>query len=373
MTRTPVRTLILLGTSGLGGAERQAVLLARHLAGDPRMRVTVAAPGHGVVPDLCAAAGLPFLAVPAFESRRMAVCLARMLGAALRLRRARPDLLLPFTWPANILCGIFRRTTGASWALWNQRDAGIGRLVPGLERRAIAGCTGYAANSPPGVDFLTGTLGLDPQRVDLVPNVLALPPARLDRAGWRARLEIAGQRPAAVMLANLQRHKDHATLLRSWALLPPPRPLLILAGRPDDTASALRTLAAELGVADDVRWPGAVDDVAGLLSACDLGLFSSPSEGCPNGLIEAMGAGLPCVASDIPGIRFAAPHGCLLVPAGDPAAFAAAIGRLLVDLPLRETLRLQARSAAERFSPESALAAAARAVSRATHGQWQPA
>ena len=80
-----------------------------------------------------------------------------------------------------------------------------------------------------------------------------------------------------------------------------------------------------------VHLMGAVDDVAELLSAADVFVSMSRSEGLPNAVMEAMACGLPCVLSDIP------PHREMLdgaeatlgelVPAGDPVAAGAALHR----------------------------------------------
>jgi glycosyltransferase involved in cell wall biosynthesis len=83
-----------------------------------------------------------------------------------------------------------------------------------------------------------------------------------------------------------------------------------------------------------------VDDVAGLLGACDMGVLSSRSEGLPNALLESMAAGLPVVATDIAGVREAlgidedredrdAPGEACLAPVGDSAAMAQRILALM--------------------------------------------
>ena len=64
----------------------------------------------------------------------------------------------------------------------------------------------------------------------------------------------------------------------------------------------VEALIQELKIVSSVRLVGEVPDLANLLGALDLGVFSSRFEGCPNGVLECMAAGLPVVATDIPGI-----------------------------------------------------------------------
>jgi glycosyltransferase involved in cell wall biosynthesis len=145
------------------------------------------------------------------------------------------------------------------------------------------------------------------------------------------------------MIANLHANKDHATLLRAWRDLVSGwnakrrKPVLVLAGRHDGAYESLTALAAELKIDDSVRFLGPVSDVCGLLSAIDLGVFSSRSEGCPNAVLETMAAGLPVVATDSEGIReVVGPAGArLLAAAGDSAALATVLTTLANDTQLR--------------------------------------
>ncbi|MFA7430753.1 MAG: glycosyltransferase family 4 protein, partial [Rhodospirillaceae bacterium] len=68
-------------------------------------------------------------------------------------------------------------------------------------------------------------------------------------------------------------------------------------------ADSLRARAAELGVADALDLAGLVEDVTGELQAADLLVSTSHYEGAPMGILEAMGQGVPVVASDVPGTR----------------------------------------------------------------------
>jgi glycosyltransferase involved in cell wall biosynthesis len=114
----------------------------------------------------------------------------------------------------------------------------------------------------------------------------------------------------------------------------------------------LKTQAIELGVADRVKFAGFQEDVAALHEAADLFAFPSVSEGFGNALAEALLAGLPVVASDLPVIRTEVLGGrpaAALVPAGDAAAFAAALDWLIPDAVGRAALGRAARDAGARF------------------------
>ena len=83
------------------------------------------------------------------------------------------------------------------------------------------------------------------------------------------------------------------------------------------------------------------------LSAADIFAFPSRDEGFPVAPIEAMSAGLPCVAATAPGItdifEGGEASGAVLVPVDDPAAFADALVRLIDDAALCEELGRRAR------------------------------
>ncbi len=67
--------------------------------------------------------------------------------------------------------------------------------------------------------------------------------------------------------------------------------------------AALRAQAEQLGIAERVRFLGFHEDVTALHAAADLFIFPSLSEGFGNALVEALVAGLPVVASNLPAIR----------------------------------------------------------------------
>jgi len=85
-----------------------------------------------------------------------------------------------------------------------------------------------------------------------------------------------------------------------------------------------------LGLEDNLRLLDQVEDVAELYSAADVFVASSPAEGVPFAVIEALSSGVALAATDIPGHALLADQlGAARLAPGEPGAMAAAIGALL--------------------------------------------
>ncbi|HEU4431869.1 MAG TPA: glycosyltransferase [Pyrinomonadaceae bacterium] len=338
----------------LGGAERQALILARHLFEKEQAAVEVwGLNKSGPVTQMCDQIGVPWRIVPfPFKGGRVArsIALARI---ALSLRRARPDLLLPYTFVPNVLCGLVWRWVGARACVWNQRDEGRMPFFADWARAAVKRTPIFISNSEVGAEFLRNDLGVDSSRIRVIENGVSMSPALEDRSAWRARLGIDDECFVACMVANLHDNKDHPTLLRAWKLVVDAfnnqTPVLVLAGRCDGAYQSLASLSRELKLNGHVRFAGQVMDVPGLLGAVDLGVFSSVNEGCPNGVLESMSAGLAVAATDIDAIRslVGARSSELLAPPKDHEALAGVIMKLAKDSGLRVTIGAENRQRVE--------------------------
>jgi glycosyltransferase involved in cell wall biosynthesis len=171
-----------------------------------------------------------------------------------------------------------------------------------------------------------------------------------ERASAARRLRRRDGRLVVGMVARLDPIKDQATLIRAFAEVAQAHPQaeLWLIGD-GERAWALCDLAAAEAVAGRVVFWGPRSDVPELLGQMDLFAFSTgPNEGFGIALIEAMAAGLPVVASDVPACREVLNDGAagVLVPAGDHARLAQAIGGLLSSERQRAALGDQARQRA---------------------------
>jgi glycosyltransferase involved in cell wall biosynthesis len=307
------RIFFIFWGSELGGAERQGVLFARYMKFELGADVHVwglGAKGTGRVTELCTEYGLPWLAVAFDWSNNRRDRLRELFRFALRLRKERPDILLPYTWLPNVVCGLTWRFTGARTCLWNQRDEGRGLNTGLWHRWAVRLISNFVSNSTIGKEALIKLYGISENSIKVIHNGVFLADPVNDRATWRNRLGIPLNCIVATMVANLHANKDHPTLMRAWRIvlerdkdIASPPPVLLLAGRFDNRVNELKAVAYDLELGKSVRFLGKVDDIAGLLLASDLCIHSSLTEGLPNGILEAMATGLPVVATDISGIR----------------------------------------------------------------------
>jgi len=153
-------------------------------------------------------------------------------------------------------------------------------------------------------------------------------------AADRAELGVAPGRLVIGSVGCLAPRKDYGTLLDAVAALAGRglEPALVLVGDGDERPR-LERRAAELGIADRVRFLGERADVERLLPLFDVFVLSSRDEGIPNALLEAMAAGRPAVATAVGGTPEVLEDGRTgwLVPPGDPPALAAALATALVD------------------------------------------
>ena len=345
------RVIFVFGSLELGGAERQALILARHLVEHEQATVEVWGFNQsGPVAEICEQHGIRWRVVPyPFEAGHL-TRFGSLVKLALMLRKARPDVLLPYTLVPNVACVLAWKWTGARLCVWNQRDEGLVPVKSWWERAAVRRASQFISNSTAGERYLTSKLEVSPAKVHVVPNGIEDVRPKLDRRAWREQLDIDDTSFVACMVANLHFNKDHQTLLREWSTVmvsmqkQKRSAVLVLAGRHDNAYQSLVAVTYELGIARDVRFAGHVDDVAGLLGAADIGVFSSVSEGCPNGVLECMSAGLAVVGTNIEGIRqVLGPTGADFLAADEPGDLARIILRLASDPELRSRVGAENR------------------------------
>lgn len=146
--------------------------------------------------------------------------------------------------------------------------------------------------------------------------------------------------PHLVVPRNLERIYGNDVAIRALQLVRARHPdaTLTLAGSGPEL-QALRALAAELGLADAVRFAGRLDrdGMAALYRSAHVVLNPSLTDNMPNSVLEALSCGAPVVSTDVGGVPHLLQHGetALLVPPSQPEAMASAACQLLEQPSLR--------------------------------------
>ena len=214
------------------------------------------------------------------------------------------------------------------------------------ERAIAQGADGILAWTRFEADSLVSMLGAERERIAVAPIGVDTQRFRpLDRAEARSRLGISADEETLLYVGRLDRIKGADVLLRTAALLAErPRIRVRFVGGEVDTdfAEGLRTMAANLNIADRVSWIGTVpnDELPWHYAAADMVIVPSYSESYSIVAAEAMACGTPVVASNVPGPASFIEDGVWgrLVAAGDAPALACAVQELLDDASLRDRL-----------------------------------
>ncbi|MGO9752189.1 MAG: glycosyltransferase family 4 protein [Solirubrobacteraceae bacterium] len=181
---------------------------------------------------------------------------------------------------------------------------------------------------------------------------------RLDAHERRIVLNVSAKRP----------HKNLARLIGAIAVIPTDRrPLLVLVGYPTPHEDELRRTTVALGVSNDVRFLGWVEQrtLEGLYAAASCFVFPSLYEGFGLPVLEAMARGVPVACSGAGALAEVAGDAAVSLDPASERSIAAALERILEDRPEAERLRVAGRTRAAQFSWSAAAAGTLAAYERA--------
>jgi glycosyltransferase involved in cell wall biosynthesis len=189
-------------------------------------------------------------------------------------------------------------------------------------------------------DFNVERVGIDADKIETIHYGLDDLPA-----AWGANPpdDVPSEARVLLSVARLTKQKGIDVAIRALPLLPAGTVLVVLGEGPE--RAALEALAQELGVADRVHLLGRVPDVSAWLRRAAVLVHPARWEGFGLGVLEAMLAGLPVVASrvsSLPELVIDGETGTLVQP-DDPSALALGIARALEQPALGEAGRERAK------------------------------
>jgi glycosyltransferase involved in cell wall biosynthesis len=335
-----MKIMFLMHSMAVGGTQRQLIVLCSELVRRGH-EVTVLLHYTGEPLD----AELRHRGVRIIDLKKRGPW--RNIGLLIRLVRAvrgeKPDVVYAYLPLPNLLalllrylgdgcavvCGVRASDTTQSKLDWLMRSTGR------LERHLVRHADVVTVNSRAGARYLCGERPFP--NLMVIENGIDTEAFSFDATGrrrMRGAWQVANGTPVVGCVARLDPIKDHATLLRAFALLRESNPaarLVCVGTVAEPYASELSNLARELQIDSAVRWFERESNLRDMYSAFDVVCLSSISEGFPNVLAEAMGCGVPCVATDVGDASRILSSADFLVPARDPHSLARALADALTQ------------------------------------------
>lgn len=322
----PWRVFMLITDLEVGGTPLDVLRLATAL--DPRqfhLKVVSLAP-PGPVSERLAAAGIDCDACGARGRGDL-----RALWRLFRLVSVfRPHLLHSFLFHANlaarvvgpmagvparrIVCEIKTIETQRRWHLW-------------LDTLTARACRFQVANSPAVAEHLRRQGHWPAGRLRTILSAVDVEAIARAQPVSRQSLRLTERQFVVLWVGRFDPAKSLETLVEAASLLDPKLAVrFVLAGQ-GQTRQRIEDLVEDRGLSEQFQFLGTRDDVPALLKTCDLLVLPSRTEGLPTVLIEAMAAGCPVLASDIPACRQAVQAGLAarLVTPDRPTDWAEAI------------------------------------------------
>jgi glycosyltransferase involved in cell wall biosynthesis len=284
----------------------------------------------------------------------------RLLSRVLREERCAAVLCQDYENPRFDVCvAVGARAGTPVFGTFQGGDEQHSRLERWTRPHALRRCAGLVVAPDAETERLSRRYGLPADKLARIPNPVDTTLwGGGDRKAGRAALGIPSDAQVVAWHGQVQLwRKGLDTLLEAWAPLARAQAeserRLVLVGSGEDLAEVRRRIESESlpGVHVVDAWVHDRRRLADLLAAADVYAFPSRHEGLAVAPIEALAAGLPVVASDARGVADVVGGAGLVVPTGDAAALAGAIGELLAHPGRRAELGRRARARAdERYS-----------------------
>jgi glycosyltransferase involved in cell wall biosynthesis len=354
------RVLFIINSLTGGGAERvMSTLLSNSEAWSSRHEVALA-----LLDDDPRAFSLPeWLRVFQLDCKGGTISSIRAVGRI--VRDYDPHVTLSFLTRANFSNGIAMMKRRRPWIISERTStpAHLGsafrqlatkalmRLVYPRATRVIAVSDGVATK-------LSDGFRVPADRIDVIPNPVD---RQAIEAAAREGNPLDVSEPYIVAVGRLVSVKNYRLLIEAFARSDLPC-LLVIAGEGPERDD-LKAFADQLGIGDRLVMPGWLSNPYPALANAHAFALSSNVEGFPNALVEALGLGIPCVATNCPdgpaeildGSSVAAVSGLtigsagILTPVGDVDSYAEAL-QLVFQKPLRDRLVAAGRKRADDYS-----------------------
>ena len=321
-----MKILFVIGTSGMGGAERVAFNLAKWFSSQNDCRASVMALNKAKKASYIID-GTDFVEL---EGGNHIIELRKFV------KKEKPDVLITMSVPLCIYTVPALAGLGIKHIISERNSpahfAGK-RLTKFVSRLMMIFADGYVFQTVEAQRYYNGCIS---KKSVVIHNPVSNMPQTFHDFNIPDTKTI-------VSVGRLNAQKNQGLLIRAFANVYKEFPdySLVIWGEGRERESLLQ-IAKECGVESNVHLPGTATNIFEKIKDASLFVMSSDYEGMPNALMEAMALGLPCILTDCPcgGPRELIDNGSngLLVPVGDVCDMSMAIKSVIENNSLAKSL-----------------------------------
>ena len=306
MSKEPI-ILILIPSLTIGGAEKQAVLIAqrirRHKLGKP---IIVGLGRPGLLEAQLLNEGIASKSLNmSFGFHLSSIDLwFRALSVRRELRALNPKLLIPLTFWPNVLSAFSCLGPFSPACMWNQRSIDTNLPFSKLEKISRQAVSFYSANSIAAGNFINARHKLKESNSPIIlPNLIST--QLEDFFSYKS----SNVPIRMLMMANFFLGKRQDVVLQGlkcWEETQPESAIeLVFSGKAPGGyfLEIIKAQAFDLNLKSKVKFCHYSSLTEALLEGVDVGILATDSEGYSNSIMEYMLAGLPVLVSDIPANR----------------------------------------------------------------------
>ena len=301
-----MKVVIVIPSLTIGGAEKQALEYAKVIKKKGWTPEIIGLGKESGLKELLNkeevySATFP-VSVANFFSKSRIKQLKFLISFLFYLRKRKPDVLISFTYTANVCCSVIKPFLPLNVYFWNQRSVENNPNMTFWEKVASLSKKEYLGNSRHALEKVIKRHKKTHQQGTFIPNFIDynLSPKKQDTSDTNQAVI------RFIKIANFYPEKDYLTVLKGFKLLKEKHPNLnfqldIIGKAPGISPSKdiIKARVLDYKLFNNVRFIESQSFDKDNLLNYDVGILSSFSEGCSNSLLEYMAYGLSVIASNI--------------------------------------------------------------------------